>query len=299
MNLKATKPKRKKRRMPHNIVGLDHTLVGVSDLQKARRKYQKLGFTVTPRGSHIGWGTANYCIMFENDYVELLGIVDPKLESNGLDKLLEERGQGLLGLALSSDNPEETRKSLEEAGLNPTPLIDLKRKLELPEGDVIPEFKLIRLPTEGVSTRNLFICHHLTPELIRRPEWESHDNGVRAVKSVVILVDNPAAYRDYYCKLCGTLNVTLTDETMTVRIGDFSMVFVSERDLDLLFPGLIFGADWPELPYLIAMTFVVEDISVTEKHLIDANVRTQKISGGTLRVQPKDACGVLMEFAEN
>ncbi|MBL4906999.1 MAG: VOC family protein [Sneathiella sp.] len=282
--------------MPHNIVGLDHTLVGVSDLEKARNTYQKLGFTVTPRGSHIGWGTANYCIMFEKDYVELLGIVDPKLESNGLDKLLEERGEGLLGMALSSDSPEETRTSLDEAGLNPTPLIDLKRKLELPEGDVIPEFKLIRLPVEGVSERNLFICHHLTPELIRSPEWEIHDNGVKAISSVVILVEEPAVFKEYYSKLCGTLNVTLTDETMTVRVGQFNMIFVSERDLDLLFPGLVIEGDWPEFPYLVAMTFTVGDVVKTEAHFETAGVSIQKISGGTLRVQPKDACGVLLEF---
>ena len=27
---------------------------------------------VSPRGSHIGWGTANYCVMFADDYIELI-----------------------------------------------------------------------------------------------------------------------------------------------------------------------------------------------------------------------------------
>lgn len=284
--------------MPHNIVGLDHTLVGVADLEDARKTYEKLGFTMTPRGSHIGWGTANYCIMFDDDYVELLGILDPTLENNGLDKLLEERGEGMLGVALSTDNPEETVKSLTKAGLNPTPLIDLKRKLELPEGDVIPEFKLIRLPTEGLSERNLFICHHLTPELIRRPEWGIHANGTSHINSVVILVDDPSVLEDYYRRLCGSLNVVLTDQTMTVRIGNFNMIFVSERDLDLLFPGLVFGAEWPEFPYIIAMTFTVNSLSDTENYLQKSGVQIQKIAAGAIRIQPADACGVLMEFAE-
>ncbi|MYF85064.1 MAG: VOC family protein, partial [Rhodospirillaceae bacterium] len=59
--------------MPVPITGIDHAIVGVRKLEAARRKWAKLGFTITPRGRHRGWGTANYCIMFETDYVELLG----------------------------------------------------------------------------------------------------------------------------------------------------------------------------------------------------------------------------------
>ncbi len=251
---------------------------------------------MTPRGSHIGWGTANYCIMFGQDYIELLGIVDPNRESNGLDLLLAERGEGLLGLALASDNPLKTKNSLVEAGLNPSDPIELKRKLELPEGDVIPEFKLIRLPTEGVSEKNLFICHHLTPELVRQPEWEQHRNGTQYIKSVVILVDDPKSLRDYYERLCGVLNVTLTDATLSVRVGRLTMIFVADSDLDLLFPGLTIGGDWPEFPYLVAMTLAVEKIEDTECYLDEAGVTCQKISNGALRVSPEQTCGVLIEF---
>ena len=59
------------------VLGIDHVLAGVADLEAARAAWRRLGFTVTPRGRHIGWGTGNYCIMFPDDYVELLGIVDP------------------------------------------------------------------------------------------------------------------------------------------------------------------------------------------------------------------------------
>ncbi len=51
------------------IPGLDHVLVGVGGLGAARRAWTRLGFTLTPRGRHIGWGTANTCIMFPRDYV--------------------------------------------------------------------------------------------------------------------------------------------------------------------------------------------------------------------------------------
>ncbi len=284
--------------MPHNIDGLDHTLIGVSDLEQARTTYEKLGFTLTPRGSHIGWGTANYCIMLENDYIELLGIVDPSKESNGLDKQLDDRGEGMLGFALSSNNPEKTHASLTEAGLEPSKLLDLSRKLELPEGDVIPEFKLIRIPAEGMAKNSLFLCHHKTPELIRRAEWEQHANGASYIRSIVILVNDPKVLVDYYKRLCGSLNVTVTDATVSIRIGRLNMIFVAETDLDLLFPGLFIPADMPEFPHIISMTIGVDKLEDTKRYLEAASIPLQEVSNGSLRIQPKDTCGVLMEFVQ-
>jgi hypothetical protein len=94
------------------ITGIDHTLVGVRDLEAARAAWARLGFTITPRGRHIGWGTGNYCVMLEEGYVELLGIVDPSQFSNNLDKLLEKR-EGLLGLAFATPDANACRDALE------------------------------------------------------------------------------------------------------------------------------------------------------------------------------------------
>ena len=58
------------------IDGFDRALVGIVDLEAAREVWQRLGFTTSPHGGHIGWGTANSCIMSPDDYLELLGIVD-------------------------------------------------------------------------------------------------------------------------------------------------------------------------------------------------------------------------------
>lgn len=282
--------------MLHHLIGLDHTLVGVKDLEAAAAQYRRLGFTLTPRGSHIGWGTANYCIMFDHDYVELLGIVDPALENNGLDVLLDQRGEGLLGLALASSDAAATFESLQQAGLGPTALQDLSRRLELAEGEVLPKFKLVRLPTEGVSERSLFICQHLTPELIRQDVWLQHDNGATGINSLVVVADDPAGLADYYRQLVGSINVTMTDDTLSVSLGTVSLIFVNDMDLDLLFPGLTGGADYPELPYIAAMTFRVDDPAKTKALLVNNAIAYQEISGGVIRVNPENTCGYILEF---
>lgn len=284
--------------MPHSIVGMDHSLIGVNELEDAKIRFQNLGFMMTPRGTHIGWGTANYCIMFDKDYIELLGIVNPDIETNGLDTALAERGEGLLGLALASDDPEQTHSSMVAAGLDPSELLELKRKLELPDGEVLPEFKLIRLQPAGLSEKELFICHHLTPHLIRNDKWMIHANGATGIASIVIVVDDPAALAPYYRKLCGHINVTMTDDTLNIRVGDGALIFVNDTDLDMLFPGQYLPSDFPAFPYMIAMSITVKDLTATKSYFDIQKVNYQAIANGALRITPAEATGVLLEFVQ-
>ena len=60
------------------ISGLDHALVLVEDLDRARDRFAALGFTLSPRGLHSAQrGTANHTIMLEGAYIELLGVLTP------------------------------------------------------------------------------------------------------------------------------------------------------------------------------------------------------------------------------
>ena len=82
----------------HNaIASLDHPIIAVASLDASRAAYERLGFVVQPRGSHVEWGTGNGCVMFERDYLELRGVIDAELFTMDLDKHLAEHGEGLLG----------------------------------------------------------------------------------------------------------------------------------------------------------------------------------------------------------
>ena len=59
-----------------NVIGIDHAVVVVKDLDKAAENWKRLGFTVSPRGTHSAkMGSGNYTIMLDPDYIELLGIL--------------------------------------------------------------------------------------------------------------------------------------------------------------------------------------------------------------------------------
>ena len=276
------------------ITGIDHLLVGVRDLEAAREGYRRLGFTCTPRGSHIGWGTANYCIMFPDDYVELIGVVDRTKETNGLDSFLERR-EGLKGIALASDDDDGGYAALHAAGIAAAPPRDLARNLELPEGTVQPRFKLVHLPPDATPQLTAFICRHLTPEMVRRPAWLAHRNGATGLRAITVVVEDPPALARAYAGLLGAGAITPTDEMLTVRVGRAALLFVRPGDLADLYPELDLD-DAPAPPYIAGMTVVVADVAEAARVIGANGVAVAANPGSALVVPPDEACGVIVEF---
>ncbi len=277
------------------VKGIDHSIVGVRDLEAARAAYARLGFTLTPRGRHVGWGTANYCIMFPDDYIELLGIVDPTQFTNGLDQFLAGR-EGLLGFAFGTDDADAAARELAAAGLEPDGPKDLGRVLELPEGDVMPRFKLVMLPPRSTPCVSAFMCQHLTPDLIRRPAWLRHANGAVGLVGLTAVVDDPPALVGAYDRLCGAGAATLTDDTLAVHLGRSFIAFARPDDLPLLHPDVDLPVADP--PYLAAMTIAVADLEATRELLEDNGVDVAVDSTGILRLGAAAGCGTILEFRQ-
>ena len=87
-----------------HILGLDHVVVTVRDLDASARQWQSLGFTVSPRGTHSAiLGSGNYTIMFGDDYVELLGILAETEHNKPTRDFLKER-EGIERAAFTTDD---------------------------------------------------------------------------------------------------------------------------------------------------------------------------------------------------
>lgn len=277
------------------ITGIDHTLVGVRDLEAARARWARLGFTVTPRGRHIGWGTGNYCVMLEDGYIELLGIVDPSQFSNNLDTLLEKR-EGLLGLAFATPDANACRDALEAAGLKPDGPKQLQRDLELPTGTVTPEFRLVFLPPESTPEVSAFVTHHLTPELVRRPDWLAHANGAQRLLSVTVVCADPVEAAMGYLPIFGPERIKVTDQMTSVSCGTGALRFMKADALPQVYPGVA-PDPLPELPFLISVKLLVSDKARCLAYMRGAGIPIHEIQRGCL-VAPAEANGVILEFVE-
>ena len=277
------------------LKGLDHVLVGVSDLEAARANWERLGFTACPRGRHIGWGTANYCLMLERDYIELIGIVDPTQFTNNLDVFLE-GGEGLLGLAYASGDMAETAAALAERAIPADGPKDLKRILELPEGEVRPAFELLFPEAEALPGARAFICRHLTPEIVWREEWTRHANGARAILEIVGVVENPEALEPAYRRVFGEQAVHLQSGRLTVAVGGPTrLVLTRHESLAEVMPQAV-GRERPT-QRLAGLTVGVRDLEATRGALQASGVRAES-SASAVMVDAQSANGVALSFRE-
>ena len=278
------------------IAGIDHVIVGVRDLERAHTLWSRLGFTLSPRGRHIGQGTANYCIMFASDYIELLGIVDPHDFVQRLDGFLARR-EGLMAAAFAPAGlAEDVRSALLGLQLHPSKPRALGRQLELPEGTVVPRFTLLSLPPDETPGLDSFICAHLTPELMRRPEWLDHPNGARGLQGIHVLVENTGALLEPYDRLFGIPQVTTTDAVVSVHVGKHRILFSTPDDFSTMHPTLEISADFP-LPGIISVEFATDRPDQTADYLTQWQVPFDEMPDGSLVVPASQANGATLFFS--
>jgi hypothetical protein len=279
------------------IAGIDYLIVGVRDLERARMAWTRLGFNVSPRGRHVGQGTANYCIMFPSDYVELLAIVDPSDFVQRLDTFLALREGPMATAFATTAPPEEVRSALLARQLHPSEPRTLGCQLELPEGTVVPRFSLISLPADETPGLDSFICGHLTPDSMRRPEWLVHPNGARGLKGLHVLVESTAALLEPYDRLFGIQQVTTTDAVVCVQVGRHRILFSTPDDFSTMHPALDLDPDFP-LPGIISLDLGVERCEHTADYLTQWQVAFDEMPDGSLAVPASEANGAILFFSE-
>jgi catechol 2,3-dioxygenase-like lactoylglutathione lyase family enzyme len=295
--------------MGSGIAGIDHVVLGVRALEEACGRWRRLGFTLSPRGRHVGQDTANYCVMFAADYVELLGRAEeaapvflPQAAANGLglprlDTFLKAR-EGLMAAALApAGGAESARAQLLRRGLHPSEPRPLGRDVELAEGAVTPRFSLVALPPEETPGLDCFLCEQLTPELLRRPEWLIHPNGAVGLGGIHVLVDSTAALPTAYDRLFGMHQVTTTDAVVSVHTGRHRIVFSAPDDFATMHPALEGIGELPP-PAIAALELVVGKATDTAEFLARQEVAFTAMPDGSLALPAAAANGAILFFAE-
>jgi hypothetical protein len=281
--------------MSRALTGIDHAIIGVADLEAARARWARLGFNSTPRGRHVGWGTANYCIMFEHGYLELLGIVDPDGFSNGLDRLLAE-GEGLLGLVAGTSDPEATHAGWAAAGLHPKPPRALGRLLEVAGAPWTLRFRNVMLDPAEIAGLRFFACTHLTPELLRRPAWLAHPNGAVGLAGCTIVARDPEPVRAAMARIFGPAALTRTDRVWAVHAGGTVILIATADDAELLHPEFDLEPD-DDRPALKVLAVKVQDPDRVATFLGLQGIPFARDAAGSVLVQPEEANGVCLELS--
>lgn len=273
--------------------GIDHVMVVVPDIEAAGRTYGRLGFDVQPLGVHSHLGTANHLAIFENNYLELLGIVTPGPLNESYGRLAAEGG-ALANIALQTDGADLAHAAWTSAGLNPEPILAFDRAVEVAGKTERAAFRVVRLPHQARPGVGLFVCEHLTPQFVYRPEWRNHANGVTGLTGVTIVAADPLAYEAAAVRVFGRELVRREGTGMSVALGTAPISYLDPAAFARRFPGTTPGRKGD---HAAVVGLKVRDRDALVRILAKNEVPARQTPDGRVLVDAAFACNIILEFS--
>ena len=277
-----------------NIVGIDHAVLMVKELDKAAENWKRLGFTLSPRGTHSAhMGTGNYTIMFDPDYMELLGVLTETEHNAPARAFLAQHGDGIERVAFTAIDSAAGAEEIRARGYAPIGPTDLERPVTMPDGRLsAAKFRTFQWPVaEAPGGVRIFACQHKTRETVWIPELMKHANGAKRLRQVLIATQEPAKAAAHMSRMIDRETRSEQDGAVTVPSGadraDF--VFLTRDQLAKRYPEISI-AGLPERGG--AGLVIAADLAATEKALGSAGF----CSGGGICVSPAAANGTLLAF---
>ncbi len=210
---------------------LDHVVINVKDdMDLAQLVFSNLGFTLTPRGYHT-LGSINHLMMFGSDYMELIGFPEHGVVNNPNSRSdLTTAPFGINGLVFKSSDVDKTFEKLVELEMDGDPPKSFSRPVELDGRKTDAKFRTVTVRAGVFPEGRVYFCEHGTPELVWRPEWQSHENGIEAVSEIVVVTRDPAKSGDLYSKLLGTSFVKKSlGKSIEIPGGGFISVYSEDE----------------------------------------------------------------------
>lgn len=276
--------------------GLDHVVVMVRDLGVAAQQWRGLGFTVSPRGIHSAHlGTGNHTILFEDDYVELLGVLTATAFNQPGRAFLERRGAGVECVALRSGDARAGVEVLQRQGIAAQGPIDFSRPVRLPDGrQVDAAFSIINWPLdERPGDLRLFACQHHTPDAVWIPSLTSHANTAYGIRRVEIVAPDPGTAAQAMARLTGAhVERCGPGYQLETGAGRASMLFLTTKAFLRRHPG----GSASSLPSAgaVALALRVKDLDAAARCTGQRSVRSS--SADIVCVPADHAAGVMLLF---
>ncbi|MFO1327654.1 MAG: VOC family protein [Rubrivivax sp.] len=171
------------------LIGLDHVVIAVADLERAAADYRALGFTVEPGGRHPGRTSHNALVVFDDGaYFELIAWTAPAGHERWW-QTLQRAGEGFVDHALLPRSTPAVLQAARARGLHTlTGPVD--------GGRLRPDGERLQWQSARHATPDLpFLCGDVTPRALRVPEGalRRHANGTQGVAAVLLAVQDLAA----------------------------------------------------------------------------------------------------------
>jgi catechol 2,3-dioxygenase-like lactoylglutathione lyase family enzyme len=287
---------------------LDHVGVAVLDLDRGRDVFRRLGFRLTARSFHSGsptpgapverWGSGNHCAMFQQGYLEIIGLTDPALYSSVRDMVA--RYEGLHIVAIGCGDAQAAQAELMAAGAPVESFRSLEREAAFGPHDESTRraaFRNIYVDRQKFPEARLLFIEHLTPEVLWQPHLLEHPNGAIRIDAVHLVVPDPRASCDKFAPLFSSKTRHSPGESH-LDLDRGTMSFVTEARWRERVPGRFL----PPLPSPAGFSISVVSLAQTRNWLAGQGVpvRDALHDDGVecLWLAAEDACGAAIQFRQ-
>jgi catechol 2,3-dioxygenase-like lactoylglutathione lyase family enzyme len=285
------------------LTRIDHTVVGVPNLEEGIEIYRRIGFDVRYGGSHPGANTAAAFAFFDDDYLELRAVREGA-EASASDpfvSFMQRRGGGLFRIAVRSDDLAEDIAAMRRRGV----------EVEGPmEGELLTaDGHTLRWSSAELGSNNplpLSFIQHLTP-LDERwdhlPRSDPHPNTALRLERAYVAVSNVREAATDYSSVLGMPVPTLERGTVinslmaVFHLGPTGLAVAEPTE-----PGTTSAALADRGPGPFQVLYRTRSIEVADAwiqdHGLPASTRGVRLSGEhAMLVAAADACGVFLGFA--
>ena len=216
----------------------------VKELDKAAENWKRLGFTISPRGTHSAhMGSGNYTIMFDPDYMELLGVLTETEHNAPARAFLAKHGDGIERVAFTAVDSAAGAEEIRARGFAPIGPTDFERPVTMPDGKVsAAKFRTFQWPTaEAPGGVRIFACQHKTRETVWIPELMKHANGAKRLRQVLIATPEPAKDAAHLGRMIDREARNERDGAVAVPSGSdrAEFIFLTRQQLAKRYPDVV------------------------------------------------------------
>jgi catechol 2,3-dioxygenase-like lactoylglutathione lyase family enzyme len=286
--------------LPADIDSINHVGMAVRDLDAAARRFEAMGFMLTPYSPHsAAWkpgaavvpqGSGNRCVMLPHNYLEILASESPAAPAERIETFLR-RHQGAHIICFNSATPDAIDARLVAAGIGTSGVIPLQREIDTPDGLRTAKFRRVQFAPDDSPEGYIQVAHHLTPQYIYQPRYTAHANGATLLSDTLVVADDVEHFAAKYARYLG---VPATREGAARRfrfaLGD-RLTLLPWRDAAGWLPGTLM----PPPPCIAGVAFRVPDLAAQRARLAAAGF-TVRDAGRRLLVPAEEACGVAVLF---
>ncbi len=278
---------------------IDHVGFGVRELGAAAHRLRQLGFTLTPFAEHTKRapdgrlqpaGSGQHSVMFERDYIELLGITDPNAQHILAPRIA--RYVGMHHLLFNVESAELASIKLRARGVAAEDAKEWERPVTHGNLTRTARFSYFAVPPETTPEGLVGFVQHFTPDVIRPAGCMEHGNGAIGLAGVVICANDTAAVVRRYERYL---------EQPAIRAGDgFVLSMAKDQELCIVSPATLtsmFGElDQPSSQYIAACVVRVRNLDHARQVVSSAGVIPREWAEG-FWVEGGRAVGGVIAFA--